>query len=269
MECKWQVENNEWCQRVLAKHWPDVRRYNDVCTFPPADADRNCIRNESRRGDGACRETATQLADIGDEWAVDVICGGFPCQDISPVGKRAGIHGPQSGLWFEFARVVRSVRPRYVVVENSAALVNCGLDAVLGELATSGYDAEWDVLAASDFNAPHIRERTFVLLFRDTEGVGRREGRTGRSHSADSRQQEPSLCNSDGVRCEGIFSRNEQGRPRFAERCDWWSAEPDVVRVVHGVSGRVDRIRGLGNAVIPQVAEWIGRRILSHAGVDG
>jgi DNA (cytosine-5)-methyltransferase 1 len=95
--CKWQVEVNEFCQRVLAKHWPDTRRHDDVRTFPP---------NESRA------------------WKVDVICGGFPCQDISVAGRGAGIaEGTRSGLWSEYARIIRVLRPRFVVVENVPALL--------------------------------------------------------------------------------------------------------------------------------------------------
>ena len=95
MQCAWQVEIDPYAQKVLAKHWPDVRRHADVCTFPPEEGD----------------------------WEVDVICGGFPCQDISYAGKGAGLAGARSGLWYEFARIIGQLRPRYVVVENVAALL--------------------------------------------------------------------------------------------------------------------------------------------------
>src|SRR6187551_321237 len=130
MRCAWQVEIDPYCRRVLAKHWPDVRRHDDVRTFPPTDA---------------------------GEWRVDVICGGFPCQDISNAGKRAGIDGERSGLWAEYARIVRALRPSIVVVENVAALLNRGIERVLGDLAACGFDAEWEVLPAAAAGAPHFR----------------------------------------------------------------------------------------------------------------
>lgn len=136
LRCAWQVEIDPFCQRVLAKHWPEVPRHGDIKTFPPE----------------------------GD-WSVDIICGGFPCQDISNAGKREGIDGERSGLWSDMLRVIRVVRPRYVVVENVAALASRGLDRVLGDLAASGFDAEWEVLPAAAFGAPHIRERVFILAY--------------------------------------------------------------------------------------------------------
>ena len=136
MHCRWQVEIDDYARRVLAKHWPDVPRWDDVRTFPPDD---------------------------GRDWSVDVICGGFPCQDVSFAGKGAGLAGKRSGLWFEFARVVRELRPRYVLVENVAALLVRGLDAVLGTLASDGYDAEWACIPASSVGAPHQRDRVFIV----------------------------------------------------------------------------------------------------------
>jgi len=139
----WQVEKDDYCRRVLAKHWPDALRFDDVCTvgahnLPP----------------------------------VDVICGGFPCQDISYAGKGAGLAGARSGLWYEFARIVGEMGPRYVVVENVAALLTRGIDAVLGTLADLGYDAEWSTLRASDVGAPHRRERVFLIAWMaDAQGA--------------------------------------------------------------------------------------------------
>lgn len=137
MACRWQVEIDPWCRRVLAKHWPDVPRHDDIKTFPP------------ERGD----------------WSVDVICGGFPCQDISNAGKRAGINGERSGLWSEMLRVIRVVRPRIVVVENVAALASRGLDRVLGDLSEIGFDAEWRIISAAEFGAPHLRRRLFIVAY--------------------------------------------------------------------------------------------------------
>lgn len=116
MQCVWQVEKDEYASRVLAKHWPTVRRWDDVCTFPPEPS---------------------------SDWACDV--------DISLAGKGAGIEGKRSGLWSEFARIIHVLRPRIVVVENVAAITFRGLGRVLGDLATNGYDAEWDCLPAGFF----------------------------------------------------------------------------------------------------------------------
>ena len=134
MECRWQVEIDPYAQRVLAKHWPNVRRWDDVRTWPQADTER-----------------------------VDCIIGGFPCQDISYAGRGAGLDGERSGLFFEAIRIVQLLEPRYVVLENVAALATRGLDIVLGTLASIGYCAEWTHLPAAAFGAPHIRDRIFIV----------------------------------------------------------------------------------------------------------
>ena len=131
----WQVERDPYARAVLARHWPDVRRHDDVTTFPPAEGD----------------------------WSADVICGGFPCQDLSNAGRRAGLRGARSGLFFELMRVVRVLRPRFVVLENVAAILGRGAGEVLGELAACGFDAEWDCVPASSVGAPHQRDRFFCL----------------------------------------------------------------------------------------------------------
>jgi DNA (cytosine-5)-methyltransferase 1 len=131
---RWQVEINAYCRAVLRKHWPGVRRYGDV---------RRVGRHNLE--------------------PVDVICGGFPCQDISIAGAGAGLDGARSGLWREYARIIREVRPRYVVVENVPALLSRGLGTVLADLAACGYDAEWDCLPAAAVGAPHRRDRVWIV----------------------------------------------------------------------------------------------------------
>ena len=145
MQCRWQVEIDPYAQKVLAKHWPDVGRWDDVRTFPPAPA---------------------------EDWRVDGLIGGFPCQDVSNAGRRAGIGGERSGLWREFARIIRILRPRFVVLENVSALLARGIGAVLGDLAACGLDAEWQVLPAAAFGAPHVRERLFVVAYASGFGCG-------------------------------------------------------------------------------------------------
>ena len=132
----WQVERDPFCRSVLAKHWPSAVRFDDVC--------------------------AVGLDNLPP---VDIICGGFPCQDLSYAGKGAGLAGERSGLWREYARIVRELRPRFVVVENVSALLARGLGDVLGDLAALGYDAEWHCVRASDVGAPHRRERLFVVAY--------------------------------------------------------------------------------------------------------
>ena len=208
MKCAWQVEIDDYARRVLEKHWPDVYRWDDVRTFEPPGG------------------------------SIDVIAGGFPCQDISHAGKGAGIDGERSGLWSEFARIIRQVRPRYVVVENVAALYRRGLGRILGDLADCGFDAEWESLPAKSFGAPHERRRTFVVGYAN----------------------DPRCESNNG----GIIFRQ---KPSWG---NWWTTEPDVCRVVDGVSGTVGTGGGnletaaLANAVVPQVAEYIGCAIMRH-----
>ena len=136
MRCVWQSEIDPYACRVLVKHWPGVPNLGDISRIDWSGVERP-----------------------------DLVCGGFPCQDISFAGKGAGLDGKRSGLWYEFARCVREVRPRFVLVENVAALLVRGLDAVLGTLASLGFDAEWEGLPAAAFGADHIRDRLFILAY--------------------------------------------------------------------------------------------------------
>lgn len=320
MECVWQVEIDDYATKVLEKHWPEVHREKDI---------RECGKHNLE--------------------SVDVIAGGFPCQDISYAGRGAGLDGERSGLFFEAVRVVRELQPRYVVLENVAALLTRGLDRVLGTLAEIGYDAEWHCIPAAAVGAPHIRDRVFVLAYAESERHrGWREPRNvceAECRSNDELLREPS-CSSQRTsnvsnansgrfkecqKCDGeseswkqtqqrnyavrlcndvaysnmqhgerwIQSRQSEREERKAwtepggsgsdvadayssgfknageceevSKCgwqrtfgssSWWDAEPDVGRVANGVPNRVDRLRGLGNAVVPQVSEWIGRRLM-------
>jgi site-specific DNA-cytosine methylase len=148
MTPRWQVECDPYALRVLAKDWPDVPKYRDVRYFL-----------------GSKRWRSERWA-----WAVDILCGGFPCQDISFAGRGLGLEGERSGLWTEFARVIRLLRPRYVVVENVEALVKRGLDRVTGDLAELGYCAEWDVISALSVGAPHLRKRLWIVAYPDSLG---------------------------------------------------------------------------------------------------
>jgi DNA (cytosine-5)-methyltransferase 1 len=208
-------EINEFCRRVLAKHWPEVPCYEDVCTL-----------------------NADTLA--RDGIGIDVICGGFPCQDISIAGQGAGLEGERSGLWFQYARLIGELRPSYVLVENVGALLHRGLDAVLGGLAALGYDAEWHCIPASAVGAPHERDRVWIVAYADK----------GNEHGRNSALQVGRLPLAREIADDG-----------YARRAQWGS-EPCLGRVAHGVSNRVDRVGSLGNAVVPQIPELIGRAIL-------
>lgn len=245
MTCKWQVEIDPFCQRVLAKHWPGVKRYGDI----------RAVGSELER--------------------VDLIAGGFPCQDVSHAGNKAGLDGEQSGLWFEYARIIRHIRPRIVLVENVSALLVRGIDRVLGELAASGYSAEWQCLPAAAFGAPHIRDRVFILGYSDESHGGapwtRKDQRWAAGlpfGSSESNAAKQILAHPQGEPIRpGLRPRSprEEWRRRLGDSSsagDAWTTEPTLGRVADGVPDRVDRLRGLGNAVVPQVAEWIGRRIM-------
>ena len=260
--CKWQVEIDDFASKVLAKHWPDVHRERDILQCGGHNLE-----------------------------PVDVICGGFPCQDISYAGRGAGLDGERSRLFFEAVRVVCELQPRCVVLENVAALLSRGLDRVLGTLAEIGYDAEWHCIPAVAVGAPHIRDRVFVIgrsragIVGDTDSTRCGSWTTERSKCSETIQPMPATGSEDvayAKRHTTIPKSNMQttqrevessrridvarcgmdSRVRIATDSGWWATEPDVGRVAHGVPARVDRIRGLGNAVVPQVAEFVAREFV-------
>lgn len=200
-------------RKVLTKHWPGIPIYEDVRTLT-ADALRR------------------------DGIDVDVICGGFPCQDISAAGKRAGLGGARSGLWSHYARLVGELRPRFVIVENSAELLDNGFGDVLGALATLGYDATWECLPAAVFGAPHGRDRVWIVAYPEEK----------------SGLHEPDIRN--GLR--GWLSDDINAWPANP----WGSPAAAICRVDDGLPHRVDRTGALGNSVVPQIPEMIGRAIL-------
>ena len=310
MRCAWQVENNDFCQKVLAKHWPDVARHGDV-------------RHVGKRN----------LAHV------KLIAGGFPCQDISDAGQMAGITGERSGLWKEMHRVICELRPEWVLVENVSALTHRGIDVVLGDMAEARYDALWTCLRASDFGAPHIRERIFIVAHAKSQGQSSGghsggiaplceqihdepyDGSGGMAHAYGNRQRQwahqqefgsecygktnpcaPSaqgfMADTGSQRCEkwgattGIGSQGQYPRsvstlrgaratqpglggaasriPSWLDRYRWparpgqsqeaWEA-PRVV--VEKKINRTARLKGLGNAVVPALAEFVGRCIVA------
>jgi DNA (cytosine-5)-methyltransferase 1 len=234
-------EIEDYPRRVLAKHWPGVPIYDDVRT----------LTADTLRRDGI---------------AVDVICGGFPCQDISSSGRKVGIDGPKSGLWREYARLVGELRPRFVLVENVSDLLSRGLGDVLGDLAEVGYDAEWACISAADIGAPHGRDRLWLVAYPDD-------------------QSEPAFAEHDEARRlpANVVALHAERRQRpvglhlvrvggVEESLPWDRVWPDEdspmgMGVDDGLPERLDRLRALGNAVVPQIPELIGRAILEAEGI--
>lgn len=261
MVCKWQVEIDDYATRVLERHWPDVRRWRDVKTFPP-DADGERCEDTSERQAKMAEPSSGNKSTEG--WVVDLICGGFPCQDISYAGRGAGLEGDRSGLFFEALRVVRQLRPRYVLLENVAALLTRGLDRVHGELASIGYGSESHCIPAAAVGAPHIRDRVFVLAYAQCNGSGswrtecERQQRspapiiTG-SDVADANDAGSGAPRSGTNRQRSTEENAEQSQSQF-EPCrhgpevttEWWSTEPGVGRNADGFPNFLDRHIGRG-----------------------
>jgi len=215
---------------------------------------------------------------------VDVVSGGFPCQDISAAGKGAGITGARSGLWGQMARIIGEVGPRFVFVENSPLLVGRGLGVVLGDLAALGYDARWGVLGARDAGAPHKRDRIWIVA--TDRGCG---AVADAGHMCGRDWTEPNEASPAALAGRGpdVGNPKRQGlertdpvtracsstqRPREIAalaaptlgrepRTTWWETEPDVGRVAHGVANRVDRLKALGNGQVPAVVHLAWRRL--------
>ena len=199
------VEIDPFCQKVLKKHFPKVPCHDDIKTFTAYPGQ------------------------------YDVITGGFPCQDISVAGRREGITDQsRSGLFYELIRVIRLVRPKFVVMENVAAILNNGLDIVLGELSEAGYDAEWSIISASSLGAAHRRSRWWCVAT-------------------------VTNSNSEGLQRK-ILSKMESGiwSAKHTRRLDpnWRSyvSKPILPRGSYGLSNRVDRTKALGNSIVPAVA---------------
>lgn len=186
---------------------------------------------------------------------VDVVSGGFPCQDISCAGKGKGIDGERSGLWKEMARIISEVQPRYTFVENSPMLTNRGLGLVLGDLAEMGYDAEWGVLGAVDAGAPHKRDRIWVVAY---SYCARLEGRDSQFMQECTRKialgKSRSLENANSAKLPRFWSEPNR-QSHGSANSSWWETEPDVGRVADGVAFRVDRLKALGNGQVPAVAK--------------
>jgi len=249
------VEIDPFCQKVLKKHFPNVSCHDDIKTFTAYPEQ------------------------------YEVITGGYPCQDISVAGRREGITDQsRSGLFYELIRVIRLVRPKFVVMENVAAILNNGLDIVLGELSEAGYDAEWSIISASSLGAAHRRSRWWCVAYTNDYGSSsssinevndqtdsssqERQNQvsesSGSSESSDSRVVRSSEGNVTDSNSQGlqrkILSKMESGiwSAKHTRRLDpnWRSyvSKPILPRGSYGLSNRVDRTKALGNSIVPAVA---------------
>lgn len=260
----WQCELDPHCRAVLAHHWPSATRYTDVTRLQPS-----------------------ALA------PVDILCGGFPCQDVSLAGEGAGLEGQRSGLWFEYLRIIEALRPRYVVIENVLGLVRRGLDVVVGGLEHLNYTVEGTRIRAGDVGAPHRRERVFILAYAHREGqpqqggaIRQERGRAGDSGESladthrpgleeqqhgEARELSPPLRAHAGSAESGVV-RPADGVPGWLDQARWplgqgeaqheWEAARTVAP--RSVPRRTQRIKMLGNSVVPQCAYIVGRRITQH-----
>lgn len=193
-------------RKVLLKHWPKVPCYNDIRE----------LSDETLRRDGI---------------KVDVITGGFPCQDISLAGRMRGLEGKKSSLWEEYFRIISETKPQAVIIENSPVLRSRGLGNMLRQFFEIGYDAEWHCIPVNTLGAPHRRDRVWIIAYPTSIRDGISEGQilTGRY---------------------------------LSEYGNRWSREPQICRVDDGTPGRVDRLKSIGNAVVPAIPTLIGRAIV-------
>jgi DNA (cytosine-5)-methyltransferase 1 len=322
-------EIDEHCGKVLKKNFPNVYIYKNVKDF---HGNMNIKIKDS-------------YMPFRDN--VDVVCGGFPCQDVSVAGKQRGLidekgKTTRSGLWFEFKRIIKEVRPRWVVIENVRNLLNNGFATVLQDLHEIGFDAEWEIISARSVNAPHLRERIWIVAYprcgerrpsykrnteefrgeqtdeeevrsfnpfeakrssdgrqayprgmevatdsqrkrlerffqkrRDRRGLGK-EQKEKCSNEILHKESSNGVSDSDDFRFWPAFATEKEKQQWWAEATfsfrDWWEVEPEFCRVAHGLLGELDkgrsqRIKQLGNSIVPQIAEIIGKRIMFHEGL--
>ena len=264
MQCRWQSEIEPYACQVLKKHWPDTPNLGDVTQIDWSTVERT-----------------------------DVVAGGYPCQPFSVAGARKGEFDPRH-LWPYFRDCICILRPRYALLENVSGHLSLGFGHVLGDLAAIGYDARWDCIPAAAVGAPHLRDRVFVIATRQNmahanpNSEPRRAIHGGKTENRS--EQQRTLADSDHgrsrnslragwdapwhggknvayARCQSsqVPLTRRQPAEQKSERTCWWETEPGVGRVAHGIPRRLDRLRALGNAVVPQVAEHVGRIIMQDA----
>ena len=246
-------EKDPYCRKILAKHWPDLTIHEDI-----RNLDGKRYRN-----------------------SIDLVCGGFPCQPFSVAGKRKGTNDDRH-LWPEMLRVIKESRPRWVIGENVFGFINMALDDVQADLEREHYEVRKFVLPAVAVDAKHRRDRIILIAYSNSPAVwdrterqaqGRDNLQAGRKTITPNDGTAQSLADTQSERVQGLRSGREQ-EPHAHERqelpmCEsqrprpaYWEAEPCVGRVADGVPNRVDRIRGLGNAVVPQLIQAIGELVI-------
>lgn len=242
-------EIEPYCQKVLKKHWPDVPIFDDI-----------------RKLKGT---------DIG---TIDIITGGYPCQPFSVAGKQKAEQDPRH-LWPEYFRLIQELRPTWVIGENVSGHIKLGLDSVLEDLASEGYSSRTFSISASSIGANHKRERVWILANskrKRLEGLGEQSssfsGENQRTQSWDESSREKNVANTKSCDRNEYEIDREHGKTPVQEisrnrggisgGSTWWSSEPRVGRVAHGIPKRVDRLRSLGNAVVPHIPYYIGQAIV-------
>lgn len=236
MRVIWQAENDPYCCKVLAQQWPSVPNHGDV-----------------------------PLIDWSNLERPDLIAGGYPCQPFSHAGRRGGADDPRH-VWPYMAEALRCLRPTWALLENVPGHRSKGFGDVLADLASLGYDAQWESVPAAAFGAPHLRWRLFVVAYTDPLRWRERSGQQGPGRRTQSTNGSAAMADTNGTGSQGGRPRQSsrdtitQRRRSRTGRPDW-SVEPSVGRMVDGLPYRVDRLKGLGNACVPQVVEWIGHQI--------
>lgn len=243
-------EIDEHCHKVLNKNFPGIPIFKDVTKLTG--------------------ETVDQF--FGN---IDIICGGFPCQDISVAGNKKGINNEtRSGLWFQYKRLIEEIKPRYVIIENVRNLLSNGLGTVLKDLGEIGYDAEWEIISARDVGACHLRERIWIVAYPNRcnirkQSVRKRGCKSKAISSNDGKNGKPS--DSDYFRFWPTFTTEEEKQQWWAKAtsqfCAGWETESAVCGVDDELSkgldkNRAQRIKQLGNSIVPTIAEIIGKRIM-------
>lgn len=231
MEIIGQVEIDEYCQKILSLRWPDVPKWKDI----------RDVKGEE------------VIKTIGRP---DVISGGFPCTDISTAKNNAeGLNGKRSGLWYEQLRIIRELRPKYCIVENVSALLDRGLGDVLGGLAESGYDAEWQMLSSTIFGGHHRRLRIFIVAYSASGGLQRIFPKP--------QDVKTSIRKSSNKVADDCFDESLQSDGRI------WPSSSRVRRVADGIANRIHRLKITGNGQDVRCVKWIGERIMEYEKTQG
>ena len=244
-----QVEQNKYCRGILNKHWPDAIIHDDV-----------------------------KLVGKHNLPKVDILMGGFPCQDISLAGKQKGIkHGKKSILWYEMLRIIGELRPSIVVLENVPAILSLGGASVIAELASIGYDSRWTIISAQEFGAPHIRKRWFCIATNtnsDSQSISaeyekasrlQKPSRSDSSDSPSTRSQRHSE-RTKSLEKERLFIRRscQNSRRNIANAWEKFPSQSPLCSRDDGIPDRLARLKALGNAIVPQCSEYIFSEIIKN-----